>query len=123
MPKPLTLGRAALDERGVRQGPFLGFIGKRFDLAWSTITGWAVGADVMRSHADPEGRVLAWVLELDHAGGTEVIRWARGEQAFHAFANVVAEQLPVLGREPRVGKRYDARLPDTLARIAGLKRD
>lgn len=120
---PLKLGRATLDERGIRQGRFMGVFGKGFTLDWTEISAWAVGADVLVSHEYPQGRVLQWILELDHPRGSEVIRWGRSEEVFHAFATAVAERLPDEGRAPRVGQRQDARLPEKLARFAGLHRE
>ena len=115
----VTLGRVSLDAAGIRRGKLLGFIGSSFDLRWADITGWAVGTDVMTSRAEPEGVVLAWVLELDHAEGTVVIRWGRGENAFQAFVEAIAQHIPACRRETRVGKLHDARLPPSLRWMQG----
>ena len=117
------LGRVAADERGVRRKRWLGLFGGEFDLPWEAITAWATGADVIQSHEHPNGLAVSWVIEIDHARGTEVVRWGRGASPFDAFVAVVAVRLPGRRRPGRVAQRYDARLPEPLARIAGLHRD
>ena len=117
------LGRVTLDNDGIRQGKLLGLFGTPFDLRWEVISSWAVGADVMQSRQYPEGRVLQWILELDHPGGTEVVRWGRGEEAFYAFVEALGTRLPGRARAPRVGQSFDTRLPPSIKWMVGPDHD
>ena len=105
------LGRVTMDDRGIRQGKVLGLFGAAFDLPWTAITGWAIGADVVASHAHPQGQVMAWVLELDHPGGTEVVRWGRSEETFHTFAAALGQRLRLPLRPPRLPAPARPRAP------------
>src|SRR5688500_1979946 len=67
-----TFGQIVVDERGIRQRPFLLFFGPRFELAWSEITGWAVAEGEYRSRE--VGSVGVRVLELHIAGGMQSVK-------------------------------------------------
>jgi hypothetical protein len=122
-PNPLTLGRVTLDDDGVRRRKLFGLFGSPFDLPWSAIRGWAVGADVIHSRGAPKGQVMQWVVELDHPHGTEVVRVSPTEEAFEQLVAVIAERVPQGRRAPRVGQSYDARLPPAIRWMAGPDHD
>lgn len=123
MTDSLTLGRVTLDPEGIRRRKLFGLFGSPFDLPWSAIHGWAVGADVIRSRGAPKGRVVQWVIELDHPGGTEVVRISPTEDDFERMVTAIAERVPQGRRAPRVGQSYDARLPPALRWMVGPDHD
>jgi len=123
MTDSLTLGRVTLDHAGIRRRMLFGLFGRPFDLPWAAIHGWAVGADVIRSRGAPKGQVVQWVVELDHPGGTEVVRISPSEDAFESFVNAIGRGVPQGRRAPRVGQVYDARLPPSIRWLAGPDHD
>jgi len=123
MTHTLSLGRVTLDHVGVRRRKLLGLFGHPFDLPWSAIRGWAVGADVIRSRGAPKGQFVQWVVELDHPGGTVVVRSSPTGDAFEGFVEAIAMRSPEGRCEPRVGQVRDARLPPALRWLAGPDHD
>ena len=88
------LGRVWIDDAGVHGGPFLGLFGQRWSLPLDGVTAWRTRDEVIVSRGDPEGRVVGRVIELTHAGGTQVGRGGRGAAAFDAVVAVIERRLP-----------------------------
>lgn len=115
-----TLGPVTMDENGIRRVKrFYHLFGEAFDLSWQDITHWAVSGDVLHSRANPEGVVLQWILELDHPGGTVVVRWGRSQERFQDFVKALNDHFPDGIRPPKVGQSYDSRMPHQMAWLAG----
>ena len=87
-----TFGRVVVDERGIRQRPFLLFFGPRFDLAWAEVTGWAVAEGEYRSREI--GSVTVRVLELHTAGGMESVQRVGTDADFGRLVEAVRYRLP-----------------------------
>ena len=88
----VSFGRVVVDERGIRQRPFLLFFGPRFDLSWSEVTGWA---SPRRSTGPHEvGTVPVRVLELHTAGGMHSIQRVGTDADFGRLVEAVAYRLP-----------------------------
>jgi hypothetical protein len=87
-----SFGRVVVDERGIRQRPFLLFFGPRFDLPWSQVTGWALAEAEYRSNE--VGTVPVRVLELHTAGGMHSIQRVGTDADFGRLVEAVQYRLP-----------------------------
>jgi hypothetical protein len=87
-----TFGRVVVDDRGIRQRPFLLLFGPRFDFDWPRITGWAVAEAEPRSTVI--GAVPVRVLELHTAGGVQAIPRAGTDEEFDTLIEQVRRRLP-----------------------------
>ena len=87
-----TFGRVVVDERGIRQRPFLLFFGPRFELAWSEISGWAVAEGEYRSRE--VGSVGVRVLELHTQGGMKSVQRVGTDPEFGQLVQAVQYRLP-----------------------------
>ena len=87
-----TFGRIVVDERGIRQRPFLLFFGPRFDLAWAEVNGWAVADGEYRS--SEVGSVTVRVLELHTTGGMKSVQRVGTDTDFGRLVEAVAHRLP-----------------------------
>jgi len=87
-----SFGRIVVDERGIRQRPFLLFFGPRFDVPWSEVTGWAVADGEYRSAA--VGGVTVRVLELHTRGGLRTVQRVGTDPDFPRLVEAVRQRLP-----------------------------
>jgi hypothetical protein len=87
-----TFGRVTVDDRGIRQKPFLLFFGSRFDLAWADIRAWATVEAVLGSAEG--GTVIARILELHTADNVHSIQRSGSDAGFGAMVEEVRRQLP-----------------------------
>ena len=94
MTQTLKAGRVTVDDQGVRSKKFIGLFGAAFSLPWDSITGWAFGADVIKSRANPKGQVVQWVIELDDASTTHVLRLVPDTDVSKAIVRVFEQRLP-----------------------------
>ena len=94
----VSCGRVVVDERGIRQRPFLLFFGPRFDLAWAEVTGWAVAEGEYRSHE--VGAVTVRVLELHTAGGMHSVQRVGTDAEFGRLVEAVRLPAPGPARPP-----------------------
>jgi hypothetical protein len=88
----VNFGRVVVDERGIRQRPFLMFFGPRFDLKWAEVTGWALAEGEYRSNE--VGAVTVRVLELHTPGGMHSIQRVGTDPDFGRLVEAVAHRLP-----------------------------
>jgi hypothetical protein len=87
-----TFGRVVVDDRGIRQKPFLLFFGPRFSLTWSEISGWAVADGEYRSRE--VGSVTIRVLELHTRGGMRTVQRVGTDPEFGRLVEAVRRRLP-----------------------------
>jgi hypothetical protein len=88
----VSCGRVVVDERGIRQRPFLLFFGSRFNLAWSEVTGWAIAEGEYQSRE--VGAVTVRVLELHTVGGMHSVQRVGTDSDFGRLVEAVAYRLP-----------------------------
>lgn len=87
-----TFGSVVVDERGIRQKPFLWFFGPRFHLTWAEVTGWAVADGEYRSRE--VGAVAVRVLELHTRGGMQSVQRVGTDPDFGRLVAAVRHRLP-----------------------------
>jgi hypothetical protein len=87
-----TFGRVVVDDRGIRQKPFLLFFGPRFDLAWDDVRAWAVADGEYRSAE--VGGVAVRVLELHTRGGMRSVQRVGTDTDFGRLVEAVRHRLP-----------------------------
>jgi hypothetical protein len=87
-----VFGRLVVDDRGIRQKPFLLFFGPQFDLAWGDITGWAVAEAEVR--AAGVGAIAVRVLELHTAKGMRTIPRAGTDAEFGRLVEAIRRRFP-----------------------------
>ncbi len=95
----VRLGRVELDDRGVRGKPLLGLFGSAWSVSLDAITAWRTLDELLISRREPEGAVIGRVLEIEHAEGTQVVRWGRAQATFDAFVAELDRLAPGKRRE------------------------
>jgi hypothetical protein len=85
-------GRVTVDDRGIRQGPFLLFFGSRFDVLWADIRGWATTEALLASGSSQS--VIARILELHTADNVHSINYSGSADSFDELVAEVKRRLP-----------------------------
>jgi hypothetical protein len=87
-----TFCRIVVDERGIRERPFLLLFGPRLSLTWSAVTGWAVAEGEVR--LPQVAAMTVRVLELHTAGGMQSVQRVGTDADFGCRVEAVRYRFP-----------------------------